>query len=184
MPDHVWAAEAGGNHRSIAGQHPTHYRRLFVGQRHAAFPVGHANKKRQNHSVTGAQFGEIHAADRRKPRIKPLSFERADAPANVGFEKSAGVDIGIAGNAEEQQLQRPRRIERQDVLGVPKEGDTAIRDFVSRTGEFGASQRVRQGIEIDESISMQPDARLRAKHTRYRLIDSREGKTAGVYSFL
>jgi hypothetical protein len=70
------------------------------------------------------------------------------------------------------------------LVRIAQERDAAGGDIVGRAAEFDARQGSRQGIEIDESISMQSDASLRAKHTRNRSIDSVERKPSRFYRLL
>ena len=76
MFDHVRTSEAGNNNWPLEGQHPTYCQGMFLRQGYAAFAVGHANKKSQNHGVGDLEFREIEAGDRRESSVKTECIER------------------------------------------------------------------------------------------------------------
>ena len=184
MLDHVRAAEAGHDHRFVDGQHAMHCRRPAPPAR----PRCLCGRPREQ-KAPRSRRRRLEALEKSRLPIGANRVSKRRASSESTRQRSSlsknrpGLGIGIAGDTYEQQFQGPRRIQRQNSLRLAKQRDAAIRDLVRRAAEFAAGQQLRQRIEIDESILMQSDSRLRAKDAGHGLIDSRERQSARVCRF-
>ena len=120
------------------------------------------------------------ALTRRILRVRAKHGERIDARANFGFDRFAGVGIGIGGKRDEQHAQGPRGVERQKFWGVAQQSDAAVGDFLRAASNSGRANFSLSCATSTSAIFVEAEARFGGKNAAHGFIDALFGNAAGL----
>src|SRR6185437_15999106 len=171
--DQIGAAEGGDDNGFARGEKAVYEGALIFGKCDVAFAVCNAHEDCGDGEVIGFGRRQRQRGNGTELRIRAQSDERIHAPADCGFEGFGRKRVRVRGKGEQQDTERPARIERKDMSVIAKEGRAAIGNALRIRGEFGPGERLVQAGNVDKALAMQAEAAFGRENAAHRIVYSR-----------